>query len=154
VPYPRRSFCSDECVHEWKITTSPVYAAEQVFVRDAGVCALCQTDCPALLAELKKLRTDERRRQYGEQATWIPGGWVYDAKLPAFQARCDDLRLSRHLRNLTRRLWEMDHVVPVVEGGGSAPLQGLRTLCFRCHRRETAALRGRLAAKRQAERSR
>jgi 5-methylcytosine-specific restriction endonuclease McrA len=36
--------------------------------------------------------------------------------------------------------WESDHIVPVVEGGGECGLEGLRTLCWRCHRAETAAL--------------
>lgn len=49
----------------------------------------------------------------------------------------------------TRRGWEMDHRVPVVEGGGSCGLENLRTLCRACHRRETAAL-----ARRRAERRR
>jgi hypothetical protein len=55
-----------------------------------------------------------------------------------------------------RHCWEMDHVVPVVEGGGGCGLEGLRTLCcigvrggpHRCHQRVTAELRRRLAARR------
>jgi len=53
-------------------------------------------------------------------------------------------------------LWEMDHIVPVSEGGGVAPdmsyeevMANLRTLCVPCHKAETAALaarRGRPAA--------
>lgn len=46
--------------------------------------------------------------------------------------------------------WEMDHIVPVVEGGGSCGIEGLRTLCIPCHRRVTAELASRRA---QARRS-
>jgi len=46
--------------------------------------------------------------------------------------------------------WEMDHVVPVAEGGGCCSLDGLRTLCRPCHRRVTAELAGRLAERRRA----
>ncbi len=41
--------------------------------------------------------------------------------------------------------WQADHVVPVAEGGGLCGLENMRTLCTPCHKRETAALRKRLA---------
>jgi 5-methylcytosine-specific restriction endonuclease McrA len=41
--------------------------------------------------------------------------------------------------------WQADHIVPVVEGGGECDLSNMRTLCTQCHKRETAALRKRLA---------
>jgi len=44
-------------------------------------------------------------------------------------------------------MWEMDHIIPVSEGGGSCGLDNLRTLCIRCHKAETAALKSRLAAR-------
>ncbi len=47
-------------------------------------------------------------------------------------------------------LWEADHIIPVIEGGGGCTPDGYRTLCLKCHRAETAALAGRLAAKRRA----
>lgn len=50
------------------------------------------------------------------------------------------------------RDWEMDHIVPVVEGGGSCGLENLRTLCVPCHRAVTAELKKRLAERRAAER--
>jgi len=40
--------------------------------------------------------------------------------------------------------WQADHIVPVIEGGGSCGLDNLRTLCTDCHRQATA----KLAAKR------
>lgn len=44
-----------------------------------------------------------------------------------------------------RNLWDADHVVPVVEGGGECDLSNMRTLCLTCHRKETASLRKRLS---------
>src|SRR5262249_39073517 len=33
-----------------------------------------------------------------------------------------------------RNLWDADHIVPVVEGGGECDLSNMRTLCLECHR--------------------
>lgn len=139
----RQTFCSDECVHEWKLRTNPVYQARHVLERDNGVCELCGTDCVILLQELKKLRQQERQELYG--ANCYDGPYLPTDKLVRFKARCDELELSQHLRALCRRLWEMDHRIPVVEGGGECGLENLRTLCWRCHRRVTAELRARRA---------
>ena len=42
-------------------------------------------------------------------------------------------------------MWEMDHIIPVVEGGGCCGLDNLQTLCLPCHKLDTAALAARLA---------
>jgi len=47
-----------------------------------------------------------------------------------------------------RHLWDADHILPVAEGGGECDLANMRTLCLKCHRQVTAALRARLAAAR------
>lgn len=35
---------------------------------------------------------------------------------------------------------EVDHIIPVVEGGGSCGIDNLRLLCSKCHKGETKAL--------------
>lgn len=47
--------------------------------------------------------------------------------------------------------WDMDHIIPVCEGGGDCGLENYRTLCKPCHKRETAALARRRAEKRKTE---
>jgi 5-methylcytosine-specific restriction endonuclease McrA len=42
-------------------------------------------------------------------------------------------------------VWEMNHITPVKDGGGLCGLDGLETLCLRCHRTETKQQRGRWA---------
>lgn len=37
----KRTFCSDACIHEWKIRSNPAYAREEVWKRDKGVCTHC-----------------------------------------------------------------------------------------------------------------
>lgn len=45
--------------------------------------------------------------------------------------------------------WEMDHVIPIAEGGGLCGVEGYRTLCIPCHKTVTAELATRLAQTRQ-----
>jgi 5-methylcytosine-specific restriction endonuclease McrA len=41
-------------------------------------------------------------------------------------------------------LWDADHVIPVIEGGGECDLSNMRTLCLKCHRAQTLEIRRRL----------
>jgi 5-methylcytosine-specific restriction endonuclease McrA len=120
TPKGRRTFCSAACVHEWKLRTDPGYLREKVLERDKGVCAACGTDTLALRRDLRKLDYAARRRFLKD--------WG--------------------LREGSRKsLWDADHIVPVAEGGGQCDLANMRTLCLKCHRAATAALRKRLLLK-------
>ncbi len=114
----RRTFCSDACVHHWKLRSNPGYLREHVFARDKGVCGQCGVDTVALRRDMRKLDLAARRKFLKE--------W----------------RLQDGSR---KSLWDADHVVPVAEGGGQCDLSNMRTLCLKCHREATAALRVRLA---------
>jgi 5-methylcytosine-specific restriction protein A len=111
----RRTFCSETCVVHWKIRTQPEFAALHVHARDKGVCALCTRDCEALY---RKIRVTKRARRLARLA---------ELALPAYLLR-------------RKRYWEVDHITPVIEGGGSCGLENLRTLCWECHKRATREL--------------
>ncbi len=49
----------------------------------------------------------------------------------------------------TGDLWQADHIIPVIEGGGECGLDNYRTLCTCCHKKETVALAKRRAEKRK-----
>ena len=120
----RRTFCSDACVHEWRLRSSTSYLRECVFERDAGVCALCRLDTHKLRRRIMRLPFAQRMRE-----------------LRALQ-ECGAIHKKR------KSWWEADHIVPVVEGGDSS-LDNMRTLCIPCHRgatRELAARRRRITA--------
>lgn len=117
TPPRRRTFCSDACVHEWKLRTDPGYLREQVLKRDAGVCAKCGVDTVALRRDMRRFDFAARRKFLKE--------WG----------------LTERSR---KSLWDADHILPVVEGGGQCDLSNMRTLCLKCHRDATAALRARL----------
>lgn len=44
VSRPRRTFCSDRCVHEWRMRSSRSYARYIVWLRDQGICEMCGVD--------------------------------------------------------------------------------------------------------------
>jgi len=112
----RRTFCSDECVHEHRVRSDPGYARNQVEKRDRGVCALCGLDTEAA-AQAYWEQPRLLRVLYSERTGFILGAHGH--------------------------AWEMDHTLPVIEGGGEAGLDNLRTLCIRCHREQTKLLAAR-----------
>jgi 5-methylcytosine-specific restriction protein A len=145
----QRTFCGPDCVHLWKLKSDPGYQAQHVLIRDQAVCATCGVDCIGLLIQLKLERLDEALQRHGERIRHANLETIA-LRFPVFVARCDQLALPRNLRGLVRRLWEMDHTIPVIEGGGSCGLENLRTLCWACHRKATAELAARRAEARKA----
>jgi 5-methylcytosine-specific restriction protein A len=117
VPKGRITFCSDWCVDEWRLRSDPGYLREKVLERDRGVCAACGMDCLAAWLHLKRLRG------------------------PALLKASSEWGITPRSR---KSLWDADHIVPVIEGGGECDLTNLRTLCLKCHRASTAELRARL----------
>jgi 5-methylcytosine-specific restriction protein A len=114
VPRGRYTFCSEFCVHEWKLRTQPAYLREQVLKRDRGVCSSCGVDTISAARKLRCARGANR------------------------------ISLLEHwgLRRRSRKsLWDADHIVPFVEGGGECDLKIIRTMCLRCHREATIQLR-------------
>jgi 5-methylcytosine-specific restriction enzyme A len=117
VPARRYTFCSDYCVHEWKLRSQPAYLREQILKRDRGVCAHCSLDTIREQTRLKRASGSTR------------------------------VALMRHWglnKRIRKSLWDADHILPVAEGGGECDLDNIRTLCLRCHRSVTAQLRERI----------
>jgi 5-methylcytosine-specific restriction endonuclease McrA len=117
----RHTFCSEYCVHQWRLRSDPGYLRDQVLARDGGHCMACGLDTVAAYRALKRSRGEAR-----EEALTMWG-----------------------LRSVTARrsLWDADHILPVAEGGGECDLDNLRTLCLMCHREATADLRRRMRRK-------
>lgn len=57
---------------------------------------------------------------------------------------CGEAKMTDH-KSRPKPLWEMDHTIPVSEGGGSCGLENLRSLCRPCHLSVTKELAGRRA---------
>jgi 5-methylcytosine-specific restriction endonuclease McrA len=128
VKPPRITFCSDECVHQWKIRSDAGYAAGLVYERDAGICAICGVDT---VEERHRAHVELKGSPWADRsallASWKSKGWPDP---------------------LDRVWYDIDHIVPVCEGGGECGLDNLRTACVPCHKKLTREL----AAKRKANR--
>jgi 5-methylcytosine-specific restriction enzyme A len=107
----RKTFCSDACVHEWRLRSSPAYVREQVWKRDGGVCRMCGFD----------VRGAQRR-------------WRRE-RPPKID------RAARKRWRAERPRWEADHILPVADGGGECGLENYRLLCRACHVAVTAQWR-------------
>ncbi len=133
VPAGRRTWCSLECAQRAMVRAGdPGTVARLLFVRDKGICALCGADADLAQRVIARLY---RERWSAQDA---------DAAARLIQRQWG--------RRDNARLWEADHTVPVVEGGGLCGLDGYRTLCRPCHVDETAKLATRRAEARNPQR--
>ena len=142
---PRRTWCSQECVDAYLIRSDPGFARRKVFDRDSGICAVCGLDCVALRSTLREMMKDLKRQFYHD-----PEPGRYQRLFHEFREGLERYGLWRFL---FRSAWEADHILPVTEGGGECGLDNYRTLCWRCHANETAALAARRADARRVGRS-
>ncbi len=122
-----RRYCSNECMDVAYIATNPAWARRKVHERDKGVCARCGVDTEKLERILSSLTGSCAAEDWTEWRDYR------DA-------------LQKEMGFTMLHMWEMDHKVPVVEGGGLCGLEALQTLCIPCHRAETKELATRRAA--------
>ena len=111
-PPPKRTFCSEQCVHEWKIRTNPGYVRRCLFAKERGVCRKCKLDTEAARKHAIKLPPEDR------------------------QVLMDSLGILEP----DRSWWCADHIVEVRQGGGCCGLDNYQTLCCRCHVQKTNAV--------------
>lgn len=118
IPSPRRTFCSEQCVHEYNLRANGSYAREQVFKRDRGICTKCGLDTEELRSLLYKIRVQKGEQVYKQLLNYYKEqyGWSFD---------------------LEKHFYEVDHKIPVFKGGGSCGLDNLQTLCVPCHRKKS-----------------
>ena len=117
LPQQQRVWCCDECQNEAYIRFGYL---REVWLRDKGICAICGIDTSWLQSCVKEIKEIQRRFRH----------------VPFSQFKKDLGPWFTH----NRCLYEMDHILPVSRGGGLCGLENYRTLCLRCHKKETAKL--------------
>ena len=121
---PRRTMCSQECVHELMIRKSNRYLRDCVFKRDHGICSICNKDTKNIAKDLLYF-LENNLIEYYENLM-----------------KEENIHKKRKIwkRKHGGGLWDADHIIPVKEGGGSCGLENIRTLCIKCHKMETKKL--------------
>lgn len=122
---PRRTFCSANCVHEYRLRSSCTYLRAKVYERDRGVCAICELDTKELAKQLLSLNIGDPARD--------------------LLLKQNNIHASRIIK--INKLWDADHIVRVKDGGGQCGLENIRTLCIRCHKIITASSSKRIKTK-------
>lgn len=122
---PRRTFCSADCIHEYRLRSSGSYLRECVYLRDHGICAICGLDTKELAKTLSRMSPDDPARD--------------------ILMKQNNIHKTRKikLRKCGGGLWDADHIVQVQDGGGECGLENIRTLCIQCHKLITASSRSR-----------
>lgn len=151
----RTSWCSDKCVTEYKDRYDSAHQRRQVSKRDRGRCSSCSLDTKAFREELKQAYF-KAMRERDVTPNWQDEYYIHTSileKTPSCMALLEkhgftlkDVSFGGHGMS---DFWDMDHILPVVHGGGGTGLENLRTLCKACHRRETKALAASRAAARK-----
>lgn len=164
----KKTMCDDGCVFFYLVGSRAKEARSGTAVRDGGVCASCGADCARLLKLYRnELRTSLSGQISGDnlvevehhlveqvqETIWriFPAGWPNHTLLKRAMNRIKsgkrEVRAKYPKMGLRDGdLWQADHIVPVVLGGGEAysPI-ALRTLCVVCHLRVTIKLRAALS---------
>ena len=138
----RRAWCSDDCKSEYWLRSSGSSVRLWLWDRDGGICAVC--GIPA--EEISELAGKCKRKYFGHGLKNRPG---YS---PSFYKAWGPWGMSCDNWYYSVSLWEADHIIPVIEGGGCCGLENYRTLCLRCHKEDTAALAARRANRTEHER--
>ena len=119
----RTRFCSAACVLEWEVRINSSKLRRRVRLRDKGVCKLCGLDTSIVKAQFTTCK-----QAYG----------VADAiEIVTDQFQLHPI-LAKHLRR-RRGLWQMDHIIPVSQGGDWFDMRNLQTACIPCHITKTSA---------------
>jgi 5-methylcytosine-specific restriction endonuclease McrA len=159
----RSKWCSQRCVDAYNLT-QPNGQLAALEARDHGVCTSCGLDTERLRHACQRwLRVygvdrmatprDPRHIKHGLSLYPRRTGAALDlAQRLTLRGLPTSERAIRHLMGERRCWWDGDHTVPIVDGGHPCDLANLRTLCWWCHKRETAEAATRRAEARRMER--
>ncbi len=115
VAPPRRSWHGPECLEKVRLTCDWSFVRKHVAARDKGICQCCGLHPESYRAEVRE--------------AYASGNFV-----PLEEAR------AKAFPPLHRPWQQIDHIIPVCEGGAALDLRNLRTVCVPCHKKLTNQL--------------
>lgn len=147
IPKGRSAWCGDGCVKAFKERCDPNYARSIVEKRDAGICKLCGRDTIKSEREWRALKLVRPREQNLRRRVAL---LKHSAEVALMAIKLTDAANEDQVKNnlsvaeralesmaqhgYARGRWrEVDHEVPVCEGGGLCDPSKLRLLCGTCH---------------------
>lgn len=135
IPKSRRTFCSDECVHQYRLRTSGSYIRYHIYKRDNGICSICGLDTKSIKAKLllTNCSCTKIKNKYMKKIAF-----THNLECIAIREEYS-LGLKRKVwrKKYGGGLWDADHIIRVDQGGGCCGLENLRTLCLSCHKSVT-----------------
>ena len=125
----RTTWCSDECVTAFKNRCDYNCAMRYVMARDKGICKICGRNTLTAEREFKKIVHD------------MEGQGALPDSEPSKSMAISEIQAQF---GFSRGRWhEVDHEIPIAEGGGLCDPKHLRVLCGVCHLEETKRLAAR-----------
>ncbi len=125
-----RVWCCEQCREDGYVRMG--YVEGYLFRRDKGICAKCGLDTMWLKRQIRMITKVWRRgdtlRMFAHFQFQQSLGWA---------------------KETCRRLWDADHIIAVSEGGGCCGLDNFQTLCVPCHKKESAILAKKRAARKK-----
>lgn len=139
VPKGRRSWCGDpRCRWEWERRSRWAATRRAVVLRDGGICRRCGLDCEALRREFFRVLAEVCGL---DLAVGLAEGWTPKVKVPDVIV-ADFARRTGQPPCVFRNggpFIEVDHVIPLTDGGDAFEWTNLQLLCAACHRAKTKA---------------
>lgn len=141
----RRTFCSDACVAEFTFRSDGQYSRALIWARDHGMCQLCGCDLGKIERVAQILRLDHDRIDFYSH---------HERRYKSYKEGSLELAYLTGVGfspSTNKALWEVDHTLPVTEGGGFCGPGNLRLLCQPCHSRVTDELKARMKARKDEQ---
>ena len=107
----RRTFCSDECVHEFNIRSSASYIRIYIAKRDKYICQICGLDCKGFVSRLRRY-VREHIQELQQQPIYA-GYQNYRHAQRALEMEFFDLRNMEWVNTHGRStFYDIDHIIP------------------------------------------
>lgn len=147
------TYCSYACAKRQLVRLSGSEIRRQLFEMEKGICQICSLDAHSLWKQvcidcclLNMLRFVPFVVTYLQFYCTKVLAVEPPERLALLQKHNFKVRAAGSILTSPKAgdFWQADHIIPVSEGGGECDMDNFRTLCSKCHAKETEVLRQRL----------